>query len=270
MSAETSSGRARARGASSGDAKNGAPPNGSEAARGDAERSRRDPDTGPDRSRDTYAKDLLRRGTGAPRRGPAGRSATLCCRLGVEVAYVTTRLLERIHRVASSGRALDDGDFCLRLRSHTRSQDGKLNCVSTVGANIQSDFVPRPRFASPARHSPRKRRQDAGHATFARDAETATAFHVVGAMHAARAAVGRARPPRPRVLAMGRRREEGGVPAAEPGTALRGRRLNAGHRRLEARLCLVALRDRGLPTRSAGAADEDADDEAEVLIELRG
>ena len=63
----------------------------------------------------------------------------------------------------------------------------------------------------------------------------------------------------------------GDVPAAEPGTALRGRRLNAGHRRLEVAPCSPSpsARDRGLPTRSAGAADEDADDEA-GFPELRG
>ena len=91
-------------------------------------------------------------------------------------------------------------------------------------------------------------------------------------MHAARAAVGRAAPAAPRfgdgketrgggTSPLPSRRRRFGADDSTRGTA-------ASRSRLVPRRPPCAIADS--PTRSAGAADEDADDEAEVLIELRG
>ena len=91
-------------------------------------------------------------------------------------------------------------------------------------------------------------------------------------MHAARAAVGRAAPAAPR-FGDGKETRGGGTSPLPS----RGRRFGAddstrgtaaSRSRLVPRRPPRAIADS--PTRSAGAADEDADDEAEVLIELRG
>ena len=89
-------------------------------------------------------------------------------------------------------------------------------------------------------------------------------------MHAARAAVGRAAPAAPR-FGDGKETRGGGTSPLPS----RGRRFGAddstrgtaaSRSRLVPRRPPRAIADS--PTRSAGAADEDADDEAEVLIEL--
>ena len=91
-------------------------------------------------------------------------------------------------------------------------------------------------------------------------------------MHAARAAVGRVAPAAPRFGDGNETRGGGTSPLSSRGRRLgaddltRGTATSWSH--LAPRRPPRAIADS--PTRSAGAADEDADDEAEVLIELRG
>ena len=193
---------------------------------------------GPDRSRDTYACLLRRASVRLARTRRQERDALLSgwanCRLRNDATFGTHP------SVASSGRALDDGDFCLRLRSHTIA--GENSTRLDRGPQISNPTLCLGLGVRPPRATHRER---AGRRRSypARDAETG-AFPS-SARCTRRVPPSDARPPRPRVLAMGMRREEGGRPRCRAGDGASGQTTQRGAPPPRGRvLFLVALRAR--------------------------